>query len=66
MFHILLDLPCVTVCLDVIEKCHREDVGTVSETEPKHSIEAYQHPFYRPMFLFFTRGEGGKGATINR
>lgn len=66
IFHILLDLPCVTVCLDVIGKCRTEDVGTVPETEPKHSIEAYQHPFYRPMFLFFTRGEGGKGDTINR
>lgn len=66
IFHILLDLPCVTVCLDVLEKCHVEDKGIVPENEPNSSIEAYQHPIYRPMFLFFTRGEGGQGDTINK
>ncbi|XP_071129723.1 AP-5 complex subunit zeta-1-like isoform X2 [Mytilus edulis] len=66
IFHILLDLPCITICLDVIEKCNTEDVATVPETEPNSSMEAYQHPFYRPMFLFFTRSEGGQGDTINR
>ncbi|VDH89838.1 AP-5 complex subunit zeta-1 [Mytilus galloprovincialis] len=66
IFHILLDLPCITICLDVIEKCNTEDVPTVPETEPNSSMEAYQHPFYRPMFLFFTRSEGGQGDTINR
>lgn len=49
-----------------MENCNTDDISIVPETEPNNSMEAYQHPFYRPMFLFFTRGEGGKGETINR
>ncbi|XP_062582819.1 AP-5 complex subunit zeta-1-like, partial [Saccostrea cucullata] len=67
VFHMLLDLPCVTVALEVTEQCKKREAQTLStETEPISSLSAFQSALYRPMFNFFTRVEGGHGDTINR
>lgn len=63
----LLDLPCVTVALEITERCKKSEVQTLStEAEPTSSLSAFQSTLYRPMFNFFTRVEGGHGDTINR
>lgn len=63
----LLDLPCVTVALEITERCKKSEVQTLStEAEPTSSLSAFQSALYRPMFNFFTRVEGGHGDTINR
>lgn len=67
VFHMLLDLPCVTVALEITERCKKSEVQTLStEAEPTSSLSAFQSALYRPMFNFFTRVEGGHGDTINR
>jgi len=68
----LLDLPCMTIALEVTEKFKNKGDTSVtpapnmSDTEPNNSTDAFQHFLYRPMFNFFTRVEGGHGDTINR
>ncbi|XP_048758954.1 AP-5 complex subunit zeta-1-like [Ostrea edulis] len=67
VFHMLLDLPCVTIALEVTERCKKSEAQTLStEMEPTSSLSAFQSALYRPMFNFFTRVEGGHGDTINR
>ena len=70
VFHLLLDLPCMTIALEVVEKMKSVDLTTVnvvtSQQEPTNSVEAFKNAMYRPMFNFFTRAEGGHGDTINR
>lgn len=70
VFHALLDLPCMTASLEITEKSKKGDTTPVpmatGKDEPSSSVEAFYHPFYRPMFNFFTRVEGGHGDTINR
>nr|XP_022313457.1 AP-5 complex subunit zeta-1-like isoform X1 [Crassostrea virginica] len=67
VFHMLLDLPCVTVALEITERCKKSEIQTLSsEAEPTNSLSAFQSALYRPMFNFFTRVEGGHGDTINR
>ncbi|XP_060083667.1 AP-5 complex subunit zeta-1-like [Ylistrum balloti] len=67
VLHVLLDLPCMTIALEVTN--HWDGKGEAlsqSDTDPTSSTEAFQHIFFRPMFNFFTRVEGGHGDTINR
>ena len=67
VFHSILDLPCVTIALEVTDKCRKAENPTiVSDTDPTSSVEAFYNLLYRPMFNFFTRVEGGHGDTINR
>lgn len=61
----------MTASLEITEKNKKGDttpvpMATGKDGEPSTSVEAFNHPFYRPMFNFFTRGEGGHGDTINR
>ena len=70
VFHTLIDLPCMTAALEVLEKYKNVDLSTLtaltSDLEPATSAEAFRNAMYRPMFNFFTRAEGGHGDTINR
>ncbi|KAK3090624.1 hypothetical protein FSP39_013238 [Pinctada imbricata] len=66
ILHLILDLPCVTVALEITDKCRRTEMTVSVDSEPTNSTEAFQNPMYRPMFNFFTRVEGGHGDTINR
>ncbi|KAK3580715.1 hypothetical protein CHS0354_005718 [Potamilus streckersoni] len=71
IFHALLDLPCMTASLEVIDKVKVIDpTSTTSPTsvdlEPTNSVDAFKSLLFRPMFNFFTRVEGGHGDTINR
>ncbi|XP_060578287.1 AP-5 complex subunit zeta-1-like [Ruditapes philippinarum] len=69
VFHALIDLPCMTVSLDIMEKTKHMDfttVAAVTEQEPTRAMDAFKNAMFRPMFNFFTRAEGGHGDTINR
>ncbi|KAL3877708.1 hypothetical protein ACJMK2_035374 [Sinanodonta woodiana] len=71
IFHALLDLPCMTASLEVVDKVKVVDpTSTTSpigvDHEPTNSADAFKSPLFRPMFNFFTRVEGGHGDTINR
>ena len=70
VFHTLIDLPCMTAALEVMEKYKNVDLSTVtgviSDLDPTTSAEAFKNAMFRPMFNFFTRAEGGHGDTINR
>ncbi|XP_033755638.1 AP-5 complex subunit zeta-1-like [Pecten maximus] len=67
ILHVLLDLPCMTIALEITERLGgKGEALTQSDTDPITSVDAFHHLFYRPMFNFFTRVEGGHGDTINR
>lgn len=69
VFHTLIDLPCVTVALEVMEKTKNLDftaLPATTEQEPVRAIDAFKNAMFRPMFNFFTRAEGGHGDTINK
>ena len=69
VFHSLIDLPCMTVALEVMEKTKNLDftaLSPVTDYEPTRAIDAFKNALFRPMFNFFTRAEGGHGDTIDR
>ena len=70
IFHTLVDLPCTTAALEVMERYKNVDLATlpsvVVDSSPSSSAEAFRSAMFRPMFNFFTRAEGGHGDTINR
>ena len=70
VFHTLIDLPCMTASLEVIEKYKNIDLsaftGMTSDFDPANSADAFKNAMFRPMFNFFTRAEGGHGDTVNR
>lgn len=69
VFHSLIDLPCMTVALEVTEKSKNLDftaLPAMTEQEPVRAVDAFKNAMFRPMFNFFTRAEGGHGDTINR
>lgn len=67
IFHLLLDLPCVTASLEVIEKAKNVEVSTQSaDSEPTNAVEAFHNIRYKPLFLYITRSKGGQGDTIDR
>ncbi|PVD38123.1 hypothetical protein C0Q70_00734 [Pomacea canaliculata] len=69
VFHTLLDLPCVTAALEVMEKAKKSEAPITqgANVEPVSSIEAFHTPArYRPLFSFITRNESGQGDTINK
>ncbi|GFS11161.1 adaptor-related protein complex 5, zeta 1 subunit [Elysia marginata] len=67
IFHLLLDLPCVTASLEVMEKAKKVEVSTQSaDSEPANAIEAFHNVRYKPLFLYMTRSKGGQGDTIDR
>lgn len=70
VFHSLIDLPCVTVALEITEKMKNVEFTSVaiaaSDQDPTTALEAFKNPMFRPMFNFFTRAESGHGDTISR
>ncbi|KAL4240767.1 AP-5 complex subunit zeta-1 [Mactra antiquata] len=69
VFHALIDLPCMSVSLDIIERTKTLDFTSapvMTDMEPTKAMDAFRNAMFRPMFNFFTRAEGGHGDTINR
>lgn len=69
IFHTLLDLPCLTAALEVMDKAKKvEPPGTShgASVEPTNSVEAFHMPRFKPLFNFICRTQGGQGDTINR
>ncbi|XP_041362987.1 AP-5 complex subunit zeta-1-like isoform X2 [Gigantopelta aegis] len=71
IFHTLLDLPCMTAALEILEKVPKTESQTsvtssLGDVEVSVSTGASQNPLYRPLFNFITRAEGGCGDTISR
>ncbi|KAH3747151.1 hypothetical protein DPMN_181572 [Dreissena polymorpha] len=69
VFHTLVDLPCMTVALEVIERTKHLDFTSlqpVTDEQPTRALDAFKNAMFRPMFNFFTRSEGGHGDTIDR
>ncbi|GFN78365.1 Ap-5 complex subunit zeta-1-like, partial [Plakobranchus ocellatus] len=67
IFHLLLDLPCTTASLEVMEKAKKvESPAQNLEAEPSNSLEAFNNVRYKPLFLYITRSKGGQGDTIDR
>ena len=69
IFHTLLDLPCLTAALEVMDKAKRVEPASVSHgasVEPTSSVEAFHTPRFKPLFNFISRPEAGQGDTINR
>lgn len=60
----------MTASLEVMERSKKDDanmpVQITSDTEPSSSFDAFYNTYYRPMFNFFCRVEGGHGDTINK
>ncbi|KAK3767544.1 hypothetical protein RRG08_003976 [Elysia crispata] len=67
IFHLLLDLPCITASLEVMEKAKKMEASTQSvDSQPANSVEAFHNVRYKPLFLYITRSKGGQGDTIDR
>ncbi|RUS79594.1 hypothetical protein EGW08_012642 [Elysia chlorotica] len=67
IFHLLLDLPCITASLEVMDKANKIETSTQSlDSEPVNSVEAFHNARYKPLFLYITRSKGGQGDTIDR
>ncbi|BFZ06820.1 hypothetical protein BsWGS_09859 [Bradybaena similaris] len=67
IFHLLLDLPCMTAALEVMERARMTEPLTMEfDSEPTSSLEAFYSPRFRPLFSYITRCESGQGDTIDR
>ncbi|XP_059152850.1 AP-5 complex subunit zeta-1-like [Physella acuta] len=67
IFHLLLDLPCMTAALEVMEKVKKLEPSTTPiDVEPSNSVDAFNSPRFRPLFNYITRSESGQGDTIDR
>ncbi|KAK7113111.1 hypothetical protein V1264_012460 [Littorina saxatilis] len=69
VFHTLLDLPCMTAALEVMDKARKQEPANNNQgigMEPTSSLEAFHMPRFKPLFHFVCRTEGGQGDTINR
>ncbi|XP_077993899.1 AP-5 complex subunit zeta-1-like [Glandiceps talaboti] len=70
VFHTLVDLPCMTAALEVMQRASRFDLSSPMGGEllivPGGSIEAYLTPINKPLFHFITRAKAGHGDTIDR
>ncbi|KAL8593193.1 hypothetical protein ACOMHN_009848 [Nucella lapillus] len=69
VFHTLLDLPCMTAALDVMERAKKVEPPALtagSGVDPANCIEAFHTPRFKPLFNFICRTHAGQGDTINR
>ncbi|CAG5118131.1 unnamed protein product, partial [Candidula unifasciata] len=67
IFHLLLDLPCMSAALEIIERAKvTEPLVVEVDSEPASSLEAFYNPRFRPLFSYITRSESGHGDTIDR
>ncbi|KAH9490033.1 hypothetical protein Btru_035460 [Bulinus truncatus] len=66
LLHLILDLPCMTAALEVIERSKKEELTSFIGSEPASSLEAFNSARYRPLFNYMTRCESHQGDTIDR
>ena len=71
IFHTLLDLPCMSAALELLEKVRKTEsqlsvTSQLGDVEVSVSAGAVQNPLYRPLFNFITRAEAGCGDTVSR
>ncbi|CAL1531568.1 unnamed protein product, partial [Lymnaea stagnalis] len=68
IFHLLLDLPCMTAALEVMERSKKLDssLSVSMDVDPSTSLEAFNSPRFRPLFNYITRCESHQGDTIDR
>ncbi|NXD49416.1 AP5Z1 protein, partial [Corvus moneduloides] len=61
IFHLLLDLPCLTAALDIQLRAAALPASEKSSSDPAgkpaRCLEAFRHPFYRSMFQYLLRTE---------
>ncbi|XP_048351219.1 AP-5 complex subunit zeta-1 [Sphaerodactylus townsendi] len=65
IFHLLLDLPCLTAALDIQLKCAQapmsERAALDAAVKPATCLEAFRHPQYRGLFQYLLRAESAPG-----
>ncbi|KAL8175109.1 UNVERIFIED_CONTAM: AP-5 complex subunit zeta-1 [Gekko kuhli] len=65
IFHLLLDLPCLTAALDVQLRCAQmpmsERTALDPGLKPSTCLEAFRHPQYRGLFQYLLRVESAPG-----
>ncbi|XP_046855730.1 AP-5 complex subunit zeta-1-like [Xenia sp. Carnegie-2017] len=68
IFHLLLDLPCLSAALEAVHESKRRSVKTNSESIVvlRKSVKAYNNSKFRGLFSFILRKESGFADTISR
>ncbi|XP_055875582.1 AP-5 complex subunit zeta-1-like [Biomphalaria glabrata] len=66
LLHLILDLPCMTAALEVMERSKKEEPLSTTNTEPANSLEAFYCAHLRPLFNYMTRCESHQGDTVDR
>ncbi|XP_076452944.1 AP-5 complex subunit zeta-1-like [Babylonia areolata] len=69
VLHTLLDLPCMTAALEVMERAKKVEPFSVNQgtgMEPANCVDAFHTPRFKPLFNFVCRTHAGQGDTINR
>ncbi|XP_046855741.1 AP-5 complex subunit zeta-1-like [Xenia sp. Carnegie-2017] len=68
IFHLLLDLPCLSAALMTVQQSKRCSAKTNSESIVvlRKSVKAYNNSKFRGLFSFILRRESGIADTINR
>ncbi|XP_015263593.1 PREDICTED: AP-5 complex subunit zeta-1, partial [Gekko japonicus] len=65
IFHLLLDLPCLTAALDIQLRCAQmpmsERTALDPGLKPSTCLEAFRHPQYRGLFQYLLRVESAPG-----
>ncbi|XP_060116802.1 AP-5 complex subunit zeta-1 [Heteronotia binoei] len=65
IFHLLLDLPCLTAALDIQLRCAQmpmsERTALDPGLKPSTCLEAFRHPQYRGLFQYLLRAESAPG-----
>ncbi|CAE1300155.1 AP5Z1 [Acanthosepion pharaonis] len=62
VFHRLLELPCLTACLEASDKLKRGDINDMESV----SFQALQNEAYKPLFNYILSSDCGHGDTINK
>ncbi|XP_061848736.1 AP-5 complex subunit zeta-1 isoform X1 [Colius striatus] len=55
IFHLLLDLPCLTAALDIQLRSAALPACEKAASEPASALEAFRHPLYRSTFQYLLR-----------